>query len=103
VGPAVFNTDVIEYLGQAGSIPVRLRQPAQLVVLKLRGELRSLDAVSGSAALTEAVNNEDRQVARLSAKRLDIHGGSSASLIIAALADHGAAADKRSRGRLAGA
>jgi chromosome segregation ATPase len=27
VGPAVFNTDVIEYLGQAGSIPVRLRQP----------------------------------------------------------------------------
>ena len=27
MGPAVFNTDVIEYLGQAGSIPVRLRQP----------------------------------------------------------------------------
>ena len=28
VAPAVFNTDVIEYLGQAGSIPVRLRQVA---------------------------------------------------------------------------
>jgi amidase len=28
VAPAVFNTDVIEYLGQAGSIPVRLRQSA---------------------------------------------------------------------------
>ncbi len=26
MAPAVFNTDVIEYLGQAGSIPVRLRQ-----------------------------------------------------------------------------
>jgi hypothetical protein len=25
VGPAVFNTDVAGYLGQAGSIPVRLR------------------------------------------------------------------------------
>jgi hypothetical protein len=24
--PAVFKTDVTEYLGQAGSIPVRLRQ-----------------------------------------------------------------------------
>lgn len=28
MAPAVFNTDVAEYLGQAGSIPVRLRRPA---------------------------------------------------------------------------
>jgi hypothetical protein len=27
VVPAVFNTDVVEYLDQAGSIPARLRQP----------------------------------------------------------------------------
>ena len=27
VAPAVFKTDVVEYLDQAGSIPVRLRQP----------------------------------------------------------------------------
>jgi len=30
VAPAVFKTDVVEYLDQAGSIPVRLRQPANL-------------------------------------------------------------------------
>jgi hypothetical protein len=27
VVPAVFKTDVADYVGQAGSIPVRLRQP----------------------------------------------------------------------------
>jgi len=27
VAPAVFNTDVVEQLDQAGSIPVRLRRP----------------------------------------------------------------------------
>ena len=27
MAPAVFKTDVVEYLDQAGSIPVRLRQP----------------------------------------------------------------------------
>jgi hypothetical protein len=29
--PAVFKTDVTEYLGQAGSIPVRLRQQEKVV------------------------------------------------------------------------
>ena len=37
VGPAVFNTDVIEYLGQAGSIPVRLRQPTSRFDHRTRG------------------------------------------------------------------
>jgi hypothetical protein len=31
VAPAVFNTDVVEHLDQAGSIPVRLRQPRKAV------------------------------------------------------------------------
>jgi len=30
VAPAVFNTDVAQDLGQAGSIPVRLRRPSRL-------------------------------------------------------------------------
>ena len=35
MAPAVFKTDVAEHLGQAGSIPVRLRRPPCPVIMQV--------------------------------------------------------------------
>jgi hypothetical protein len=50
VVPAVFKTDVADSVGQAGSIPVRLRQPAADGALSGRpGAVRRLKAIHAPA------------------------------------------------------
>jgi hypothetical protein len=46
--PAVFKTDVTEDLGQAGSIPVRLRQQAYRPQTTLKPPFTHLTTVSGT-------------------------------------------------------
>ena len=54
VAPAVFNTDVAGHLGQAGSIPVRLRHPGRSAVRVTEGcasvPVRLRTAPGGSVA-----------------------------------------------------
>jgi hypothetical protein len=51
VAPAVFKTDVAEYLGQAGSIPVRLRHYSTgTVIARARGRAAAGPCSAGPAA-----------------------------------------------------
>ena len=87
VAPAVFNTDVIEYLGQAGSIPVRLRQVA---VSDCHGKPhRRIAAVSASPDDIETrVTVLEREVIRLRDQVALTSSEAEAARVLAAGADH---------------
>jgi chromosome segregation ATPase len=87
VAPAVFNTDVIEYLGQAGSIPVRLRQVA---VSDCHGEPPNrIAAVPNSPDDIETrVTVLEREVLRLRDQVALTSSEAAAARVLAAGADH---------------
>jgi hypothetical protein len=100
VAPAVFNTDVVEQLDQAGSIPVRLRQPA--TELRLEGTacgagmtVRSRFRSVGSPAVPDSDNDIENRVAVLERQILQLNeqvalptSEAAAARVLAAGADH---------------
>ncbi|OLL76159.1 putative amidase [Pseudonocardia sp. Ae356_Ps1] len=89
MAPAVFNTDVAEYLGQAGSIPVRLRRTAvsTMSILPAPGT-----APTGVPATAGAVRAGERTAAEYACALLDRAGGAAGLLAVDAESLRAAAA-----------
>jgi hypothetical protein len=82
VAPAVFNTDVIEYLGQAGSIPVRLRHPTLIVSSRITAVADFNDDIETRVTILE------REVVRLREQVMLSSSDAAAARVLASGADH---------------